>query len=183
MSPTIRIDEDVFEELKKHAEPFVDTPNTVLRRLLNLGDAGSGPTNGAVDLEVDEDEAPSGASAREERATRQRRRRTKPKRAPRAKTGSILHESAYELPILQIIEKRGGRAAAREVLHELGPKLDGQLTEVDHQELASGDVRWRNRAQFVRLRMVEKGDLVKDSPRGIWEISGQGRRRVAAETK
>lgn len=182
MSPTIRIDEDVFEELKKHAEPFVDTPNTVLRRLLSLGDAGFEPTNGTVELEA-ADETPAEASAREERATRQRRRRTKPKRAPRAKTGSILHESAYELPILQIIETHGGRAAAREVLDELGPKLDGQLTEVDRQELASGDVRWRNRAQFVRLRMVEKGDLVKDSPRGMWEISDQGRRRVAGNTK
>ena len=36
MSPTIRIDDDVFDELKKHAEPLVDTPNTVLRRLLGL---------------------------------------------------------------------------------------------------------------------------------------------------
>lgn len=183
MSPTIRIDEDVFEELKKHAEPFVDTPNTVLRRLLNLGGAGFEPTNGAVDLEVDGDESPTEASTSEERATRQRRRRTKPKRAPRAKTGSILHESAYELPILQIIEKHGGRAAAREVLDELEPKLDGQLTKVDRLELASGDVRWRNRAQFVRLRLVEQGDLLKHSPRGIWEISDQGRGRVAANTR
>ena len=37
MSPTIRIDDDVFDALKKHAEPFVDTPNTVLRRILGLG--------------------------------------------------------------------------------------------------------------------------------------------------
>ena len=36
MSPTIRIDDDVFDELKGHAEPFVDTPNSVLRRLLGL---------------------------------------------------------------------------------------------------------------------------------------------------
>lgn len=30
----IEIDKDVFEFLQKNAEPFVDTPNTVLRRLL-----------------------------------------------------------------------------------------------------------------------------------------------------
>ncbi len=83
--------------------------------------------------------------------------------------------------MLQIISEHGGRAAAREVIDELGTRLHGQLTEMDNEQLASGDVRWRNRAQFVRLRLVEQGDMVKDSPRGIWEISDQGRRRVVAE--
>ena len=183
MSPTIRIDDDVFDELKKHAEPFVDTPNTVLRRLLNLGDFGSAESDGVGEAGVvDEQDAPKRIdSAREERGTRQRRRRTKAPRPPRAKTGSILNESAYELPMLEIISEHGGRAAAREVLDELETRLNGQLTDVDKQELASGDVRWRNRAQFVRLRLVEKGDMVKDSPRGVWEISDQGQRRIAAE--
>ena len=36
MSPTIRIDEEVWEWLKKHARPLEDTPNTVLRRLAGL---------------------------------------------------------------------------------------------------------------------------------------------------
>ncbi|HLJ58614.1 MAG TPA: hypothetical protein VKZ50_02670 [bacterium] len=33
---TIRIDPDVYRILKAHARPLVDTPNSVLRRLLNL---------------------------------------------------------------------------------------------------------------------------------------------------
>jgi hypothetical protein len=37
MMPTIRVDDDVFRGLQKKATPFVDTPNDVLRRLLNLG--------------------------------------------------------------------------------------------------------------------------------------------------
>ena len=32
--PTIRIEQDVFDGLKKLAEPFVDTPGAVIRRLL-----------------------------------------------------------------------------------------------------------------------------------------------------
>ena len=32
--PTIRIDNEVFEGLKQLAEPFVDTPASVIRRLL-----------------------------------------------------------------------------------------------------------------------------------------------------
>jgi hypothetical protein len=182
VSPTIRIDDDVFDELKKHAEPFVDTPNTVLRRLLNLGHSGSAETHGVAEVgPADEQDEPKRVGSARELGTRQRRKRTKAPRAPRAKTGSILNESAYELPILGIISEHGGRAAAREVLDELETRLNGQLTDVDKQELVSGDVRWRNRAQFVRLRLVEKGDMVKDSPRGIWEISDQGQRRIAAE--
>lgn len=83
--------------------------------------------------------------------------------------------------MLAIISEQGGRAATREVLDELGKRLADQFAEADHEELASGDVRWRNRAQFVRLRLIEQGDMVKDSPRGMWEISEQGRRRVGAD--
>jgi Mrr N-terminal domain len=177
MSPTIRIDDDVFAELKKNAEPLVDTPNTVLRRLLGLGESGSGGDLEHAEVESASAPAGSGSSIR----SRQRQRRKRAPRAARAKTGTILHESAYERPMLEIITEHGGRAAAREVLDELETRLDGRLTDVDRQELASGDVRWRNRAQFVRLRLVEQGDMVKESPRGIWEISDQGRRRLAAD--
>src|SRR4051794_8880819 len=45
MMPTVRIDDEVLEALKAEAEPFVDTPNTVIRRLLGLegGANGSSP--------------------------------------------------------------------------------------------------------------------------------------------
>lgn len=36
MSPTIRIDDEVFTKLKGMGEAFVDTPNSVLRRVLGL---------------------------------------------------------------------------------------------------------------------------------------------------
>lgn len=36
MSRTIRVDDEVYTQLQSRAEPFVDTPNSVLRRLLGL---------------------------------------------------------------------------------------------------------------------------------------------------
>jgi hypothetical protein len=36
MSPTIRIDDEVYGWLKEQAEPFDDTPNSVLRRVAGL---------------------------------------------------------------------------------------------------------------------------------------------------
>ena len=39
MMPTIRVDEDVYEWLQQRAKPFVDTPNSVLRRELKIDSA------------------------------------------------------------------------------------------------------------------------------------------------
>jgi 5-methylcytosine-specific restriction protein A len=39
--PQIRIDDEVYRALQKQAEPFRDTPNDVLRRLLGLNDGSA----------------------------------------------------------------------------------------------------------------------------------------------
>lgn len=46
MMPTIRVDDDVYEALAKRGKVFVDTPNTVLRGILQLPDRR--PADGAV---------------------------------------------------------------------------------------------------------------------------------------
>ena len=192
LSPTIRIDDEVFEALKSHAEPFVDTPNSVLRRILGLGGAGfelnaEAEREGVQSGTTPHQAVPSQPNAAVRRSQRRvglrtaggthSRARSKTK-APRARAGSILDDTAYEVPLLEILGERGGQAPAREVLEELGVRLSDLLTETDQQTLSSGSVRWKNRAQFVRLRLVTSGDMVKDSPRGLWELTDQGRKRV-----
>jgi hypothetical protein len=44
MAPTIRIDDEVFALLQAEAKPFVDTPNTVLRRKFGLDPRQAGTT-------------------------------------------------------------------------------------------------------------------------------------------
>jgi hypothetical protein len=175
MSPTIRIDNEVLDKLKEQAEPFVDTPNSVLRRVLGLAPgAGSGEIR---------DGAPAGQPLRQARvaartgSSRPRQRRS---RTSRVKAGTTLSDSEFETPILEILREMGGRAPTREVVDALGERLDGRLTEADHEPLSSGDIRWRNRAQFARLSLIEQGDMAKGSPRGVWEISEQGLKRVGA---
>jgi hypothetical protein len=46
MAPTIRVDDEVYALLQSRAEAFVDTPNTVLRRLLNLTGSVADPVEG-----------------------------------------------------------------------------------------------------------------------------------------
>jgi Mrr N-terminal domain len=165
VSPTIEIDDETFELLKQNAEPLVDSPSTVLRRLLGL----SHPSSGAA----------ASASEPAPRSPASRNPKRKGKRgSKRARSGSLLAESEYELPILQVLERHGGRAPSREVVAEVGEIVASKLTEVDREDLSSGGLRWENRVHFTRLRLVERGELKKDSPRGVWEISEAGAARA-----
>jgi hypothetical protein len=154
MCPSVDTDDEVFEVIKKNAEPFIDTPNTVLRRLLGIDRAKAQP------------EPTAGKATKTGRA------------AP----GTLLPEAEYEIPILRCLAERGGRAPSREVVESVGQVLGNKLTDLDRMPLKSGDVRWENRAAFVRLRLVERGELAKQSPRGTWEISDKGRERLRSET-
>jgi hypothetical protein len=168
----IEVDDDVFDFLKTHAEPFVDTPNSVLRRVLKIDDGCSHapmPRPGS--------RSNSGAAAVRQRPTVKRVDKPPPARAA---TGAILPEDHYELPLLTSLVELGGQAAFRDVLEKVRKKIAPDLTELDKGKLKSGGVRWENRLQFVRLRLIERGLLERGSPRGIWEITAEG--RVAAET-
>jgi hypothetical protein len=55
---SIKIDNDVFAHLQKHARPLIDTPNSTLRRLLSIDSATtvttSKKTSPVVDAELEE---------------------------------------------------------------------------------------------------------------------------------
>jgi len=68
------------------------------------------------------------------------------------------------------------------VIAQVEKELGSRLTETDREKLSSGGVRWQNRVQFVRLRLIKQGDMVGGSPRGVWEISESGRKRLAEQT-
>ena len=175
MTMSIDIDEEVFDMLKSNAEVFVDSPNTVLRRLLGLGTNGSQPASAPT--------ATNGASAPIDPPRRAAARRTdkgsKPKRT-RAASGTLLPEPEYEMPILSYLAQHDGRAPSREVIDAIGEELADRLTEADREPLNSGEIRWKSRATFARLRMVERGDLDGLAPRGTWQITDQGRERFLA---
>jgi hypothetical protein len=86
-------------------------------------------------------------------------------------------ESAYYVPILQVLEKMGGGGKVADVLERLGKAMKPILKDVDYDPLASGpdNPRWRNAAQWARNSMVREGLLKADSHRGVWEITEKGR--------
>jgi len=176
--PSIDVDYEVYKNLQHQAEPFVDTPNTVLRRLLSL--------DAIVDGSVEADNGDAGAPAstrvparadvRRVASTRDgaRKARAKDSTRTRAPRGALLPEDRYEGPLLVALAERGGSGSSREVIDAVGKRLKDDLMPMDKESLKSGGIRWQSRVQFVRLRLIERGLIAKDTPRGIWGLTDAG---------
>jgi hypothetical protein len=125
----IEVDGEVLAAIKDAAEPFVDNPNRVLRRLLGL------PT-------IDND-----------------RTAPLPSSVPRVPRGSILPMPEFEMPILLAISEAGGSAPRSAVIDAVGVALEDHLTDLDRQPLRSGRLRWQSRVDHVRNGLVRRGLL------------------------
>jgi hypothetical protein len=156
--PFIELSDRAYTRLLRRSTSFSDTAEHVILRLLDETEPVVGKSVHTVQQDQDNNERPS----------------------PRAIPGSILPEREYWLPILGVIERLGGSAAASDVIEALGEVMRGMLKPRDYETLAMGELRWRNRARFARLRMTERGLLSKMSHRGIWEITDAGRRYLEA---
>jgi hypothetical protein len=146
--PTIRVDDEVYERLMSDDGPFVDKPNSVLRRVLGLDAAASVQSEGGGD---------------------------EPTRTRRTGPGELRHAQVYDLPILSVLDGMGGAGHAPEVIDAVGKMVEENLTENDLMENRSGVVRWKSRVAWRRFHLVQLGLLKRNSPRGTWEISEEGR--------
>jgi len=109
--------------------------------------------------------------------TTEKPRPTGKREAKRTKGGEITPRSAYTIPILETLIEMGGSGRMSEVLSRVHEKMKDMLKPKDFDKLPSGiAVRWSNRAQWERQRLVGEGHLKRDSPRGLWEITDSGRK-------
>jgi Mrr restriction endonuclease-like protein len=154
--PRIDVSTPTYRRLLARASSFDDTGEEVIRRLL---DQVEGPQPDAPERGPDK------------------------RFGSRATPGSILPEREYWLPILRILDRAGGSAQANDVIDALGPHMEHRLRPADYEVLRMGEVRWRNRARFARLRMKERGLLSDKSSRGIWELTEAGRRYLDEEER
>jgi len=95
-------------------------------------------------------------------------------RSNRTPKGVKTPQAAYRHPILRALYELGGHAQVSDVLEKVHVLMANRLNETDYQPLASGEIRWRNTAQWERNAMVEEGLLKKNSPRGVWELTAKG---------
>ncbi|GAB4301302.1 MAG: hypothetical protein Fur0025_41460 [Oscillatoriaceae cyanobacterium] len=96
------------------------------------------------------------------------------KRLPK---GVVTPQSAYEIPILKALDELGGSGKKKDVLKRVGEWMQDVLQEIDYETLPSSrEQRWYNAAAWARNTLIQKGLVKNDSPRGVWEISDEGRR-------
>lgn len=171
----IDVDEEVYGALRANAEPFVDTPNSVLRRLLGL-DKSSASSDETGQARPRPDALRSASRA----GTKGRKGKSS---KPRAAAGTLLPEKEYELPLLHALVEAGGSAPSKKLIERVGELIGDKLTEQDCESLSSGGVRWQSRIQFVRLRLIERGLMQRDTPRGIWAITDSGKELVTGSTR
>ena len=78
-------------------------------------------------------------------------------------------------PILEILVESGGQADRIEVHKALEKKMAGRLKQSDWALNRDGTTKWSKHVDYQRLAMVHEGLLKRDSPRGVWEITEDGK--------
>ncbi len=99
-------------------------------------------------------------------------------RKRKLQSGLRTPEGEFRIPILQSLVELGGSANVNDVLDKVKQLMSHKLHAYDRQPLPSDPKiqRWRNTAQWARADMVKEGLLSSTSPRGVWEITNNGRR-------
>lgn len=89
-------------------------------------------------------------------------------------------QKEIEIPLLKVLIEIGGQGKTKNV-YDLVTQKFPQLREEDILEtLSSGGNRWKNRIQWARQSLIQKGDMTSPS-RGIWAITDKGRKRITGK--
>jgi hypothetical protein len=97
------------------------------------------------------------------------------KRTKRRRTG-ITHQKEYRIPLMQVLVEAGGRGKSSDICNNVEEKMRDILKPADYEKLKNGKTpRWENFIRWTRQELVTEGFLKSDSPRGMWEITNEGR--------
>ncbi len=158
--PTIRVEHDVFEGLKSLAEPFTDTPNTVIRRLLQeRGVISQAPV------------LPPASRSQPQQAP------VTTKEAAHARGAGLTPQSVYETFLLHALSTQfKGEAdkidATRSVISLM--KQHGFIGPADEVRVKTGETKAENTIAWGRNALKERGLISRNSRRGTWELTPKG---------
>jgi len=158
--PTIRLDDDVFNGLKSLAEPFTDTPNTVIRRLLE--------ERGAL---------PKAKSVSESPASTRRKSNVDEQAPRRSRVPGLTPQVTYEKYLLHVLATRfNGRGDKHEVTKAVLALLQSRepLRPADLERVSTGETKAENTIAWGRNALKERGLISVSSPRGTWELTDKG---------
>ena len=152
--PTIRIDDEVLEGLKRLAEPFVDSPNAVVRRLLI--------EKGILKAVPPRQRPPKTVRARDEKAL----------------TPELTPQEAYEQFLLVTLkEEFGGSGDKRGVTQAVIARMvkSGFIGPADLELVATGETRAENTITWGRNALKNRGLIARGTARGQWQLTEEGR--------
>src|SRR5688572_29886194 len=90
-------------------------------------------------------------------------------------------QSEVEAPLLKALLKLGGQAKPR-AIYPVVTSLFPSITPDDLAETVSdGHSKWHNRIQWVRQRLVDRGEM--ESGWGLWRITEKGKARLAGHAQ
>lgn len=145
MTRTIRIDDDVYEGLKKIADPFEDTPNTVIRKLLMR--------QGLIDKKP---------------------KVTLPSKSERKNiTPQAVYEEWLVHILWKEFDGKTTKKEATKATIKAMQEMN-ILKDVDFKPVSTGDPRAENLIAWGMSNQKKQGFIKSNSPIGIWELTEKG---------
>ena len=161
MAKTIRIEDDVYEALQRLGKAFDDTPNSVIKRILE----------------------PLGVLQEPAVAPEEARAVTKegPKRVGR---GHLTPSRVFDAWLLHILWKQfGGKATKTDATAAVLKALEEHslLREADYEKVSTGETKAQNAIAWGRNRLKDAGLLEESSQWGTWVLSKAGEEKARKE--
>jgi hypothetical protein len=144
--PTIRIDDDVFAGLQQLAKPFVDSPNMVIRRLL-------------------EERGVLRAAAKAPKSVRL---------APDALTPQAVYEDYLLYVLAKEFDGQGHKRDVTHAIVKRMMK-DGFIGAADQELVSTGETKAENTITWARNALKQRGQINRASRRGMWELTAAGK--------
>jgi hypothetical protein len=148
--PTIRIDQDVFEGLQRLAQPFVDSPGAVIRRLLE--------ERGVLQMKAD---APKNVRP-----------------AHHALTPQAIYEKYLLAVLAKEFAGRGHKRDVTHAIVKRMMK-DGHIGAADQELVSTGETKAENTITWARNALKQRGYINRAALRGLWELTPEGKSAAA----
>ncbi|MHB8995292.1 MAG: HEAT repeat domain-containing protein [Armatimonadota bacterium] len=94
-----------------------------------------------------------------------------------------LPEKEYMFPILQALVDAGGKSGPRDVKAAVYPVIASRLSAEDRRlvpDKGTQRTQWEHRVEWVRFLLRTAEFIRRDSKRGVWEITDEGRAQLTA---
>src|SRR5215212_9597978 len=90
-------------------------------------------------------------------------------------------QSEVELPLLKALVKSGGQGKPRAIYPIVTAAFPNITPEDLSETVSDGHSKWHNRIQWVRQRLVDRGEM-ESGGWGLWRISEKGKARLAGNS-